>query len=368
MRWNWQLPDWPDFAFDAAPLRAAEERFLRGSGVIVGALLHVDGAEREALTIDLIAQETIDSSAIEGEILDRASVQSSLAKHLGLKADHRRASPAEAGAAELMANVWRSYAAPLTDAMLFDWHAMLMTGRRDLTVIGGWRSDPEPMQIVSGALHAPRVHYEAPPTDRVPGEMAAFIAWFNATAPGGATPMTAITRAGIAHLWFESIHPFEDGNGRIGRAIAEKALAQAIEAPSLTALAETIHRHRKDYYAQLHRASQTNRIDEWLAWFAEIALEAQQRTLTRVRFLIAKTRLLDRLRGHINERQEKALIRMLAEGPDGFRGGLSAANYRTINDAPSATTTRDLADLVRLGALRRKGELKATRYYLAIED
>lgn len=368
MRWNWKLPDWPDFAFDAAPLRAAEERFLRGSGVIVGALLHVDGAEREALTIDLIAQETIDSSAIEGEILDRASVQSSLAKHLGLKADHRRASPAEAGAAELMANVWRSYAAPLTDAMLFDWHAMLMTGRRDLTVIGGWRSDPEPMQIVSGALHALRVHYEAPPTDRVPGEMAAFIAWFNATAPGGATPMTAITRAGIAHLWFESIHPFEDGNGRIGRAIAEKALAQAIEAPSLTALAETIHRHRKDYYAQLHCASQTNRIDEWLAWFAEIALEAQQRTLTRVRFLIAKTRLLDRLRGHINERQEKALIRMLAEGPDGFRGGLSAANYRTITDAPSATTTRDLADLVRLGALRREGELKATRYYLAIED
>lgn len=368
MRWNWKLPDWPDFAFDAAPLRAAEERFLRGSGVIVGALLHVDGAEREALTIDLIAQETIDSSAIEGEILDRASVQSSLAKHLGLKADHRRASPAEAGAAELMANVWRSYAAPLTDAMLFDWHAMLMTGRRDLTVIGGWRSDPEPMQIVSGALHAPRVHYEAPPTDRVPGEMAAFIAWFNATAPGGATPMTAITRAGIAHLWFESIHPFEDGNGRIGRAIAEKALAQAIEAPSLTALAETIHRHRKDYYAQLHCASHTNRIDEWLAWFAEIALEAQQRTLTRVRFLIAKTRLLDRLRGHINERQEKALIRMLAEGPDGFRGGLSAANYRTITDAPSATTTRDLADLVRLGALRREGELKATRYYLAIED
>lgn len=123
--------------------------------------------------------------------------------------------------------------------------------------------------------------------------------------------LSAITRAGIAHIWFESIHPFEDGNGRIGRAIAEKALAQAIEQPSLTALAETIHRHRKDYYEQLHRASVTNKIDDWLAWFAGIALEAQDRTLTRVRFLIAKTRMLDRLNGSINARQEKALLRML---------------------------------------------------------
>jgi Fic family protein len=257
MRWNWQQPGWPHFSFDQASLRAEEERFLRGSGVIIGALLHVDADQKQALTIDLIAQETIDSSAIEGEVLDRASVQSSLAKHLGFKFDHRRANPAEAGAAELMADVWRTYAAPLTDTVLFDWHTMLMAGRRDMTQIGEWRTNPEPMQIVSGALHAPRVHYEAPPSDRVPTEMAAFIAWFNETAPDGPAPLPAITRAGIAHLWFECIHPFEDGNGRIGRAIAEKALAQAIEGPSLTALAETIHRHRKDYYAQLHSASLT---------------------------------------------------------------------------------------------------------------
>ena len=281
MRWSWQLHDWPHFTFDPAALRAAEERFLRGSGVVVGALMHVDDEQRQALTIDLIAQETIDSSAIEGEILDRASVQSSLAKHLGFKADHRRANPAEAGAAELMADVWRTYATPLSDTALFGWHTMLMTGRRHLMTVGTYRTDPEPMQIVSGALHAPRVHYEAPPTERVPGEMAAFVAWFNGTAPAGENPLPAITRAGIAHLWFESIHPFEDGNGRIGRAIAEKALAQSIEGPSLTALAETIHRHRKDYYSQLHRASQTNDVHEWLVWFAGSALEAQQRTLTR---------------------------------------------------------------------------------------
>jgi Fic family protein len=186
--------------------------------------------------------------------------------------------------------------------------------------------------------------------------------------PKGSRSLPAMTRAGIAHLWFESIHPFEDGNGRIGRAIAEKALAQGLEAPTLTALAETIHRRRKEYYTQLQRGSQSNQIDDWLSWFSEIVLEAQKRTLTRIRFLIAKTRLFDRLQGQINARQEKALIRMFAEGPDGFTGGLSAHNYRTITDATTATTTRDLAELVKLGALRRDGQRKSTRYYLALEQ
>ena len=127
---------------------------------------------------------------------------------------------------------------------------------------------------------------------------------------------------------------------------------------------ETINRHRKDYYAQLQRASQSNRIEDWLVWFADIVLEAQERTLARIGFLIDKTRLLDRLRGRINERQEKALIRIFAEGPDGFEGGLSARNYRTITGATAPTATRDLAELVQLHALRREGERKATRYYL----
>jgi len=223
------------------------------------------------------------------------------------------------------------------------------------------------MQIVSGALHAPKVHFEAPPSTAVPGEMAAFMRWFNSSAPNDAQPISVLARAGTAHLWFESVHPFEDGNGRLGRAIAEKALAQWLDAPAITALAETIQRNRKAYYEQLHRASLSNRIDEWLIWFAEITLAAQQRTIERVQFLIAKSRLLGRLRGQINSRQEKALIRMFAEGVDGFEGGLSAANYRTITDAPSATATRDLTDLVQLGALRKQGELKHTRYFLELQ-
>jgi len=167
-------------------------------------------------------------------------------------------------------------------------------------------------------------------------------------------------------LWFETIHPFEDGNGRLRRAIAEKALAQSLEAPTLTALATTINRHRKAYYAELQRASHSNDIDDWLAWFAAIVLEAQARTMDSIRFTIEKTRLLDRLRGQLNARQEKALIRMIEEGLDGFASGLSAQNYRTITDAASATATRDLADLVELGALARVGERRYARYHLTI--
>jgi Fic family protein len=364
MRWNWQQPDWPNFSYDASRLRSREDEFLKGAGVLVGAMTHLDADDRQNLSIELMTQEAVNSSAIEGEILDHASVQSSVAKHLGVNADHRRANAAEAGAAELMANLFRSYREPLSDKMLFHWHTLLMNGRRDLVDIGRYRTHADPMQIVSGALHAPKVHFEAPPSQAVPREMQGFIAWFNISDPNGHSPTSALARSGIAHLWFESIHPFEDGNGRLGRAIAEKALAQGLDAPAITALAEMIQRHRKDYYAQLQRASLSNRIDEWLDWFFDIALAAQQRTLERVHFLITKAKLLDRLRGRINARQEQTLLRMFAEGPDGFKGGLSAANYRTLTGAATATATRDLAELVLLGALRKDGELKHTRYYL----
>ena len=168
MRWNWQLPDWPDFRFDAERIRVSEEQFLKGSGVVIGALHHLDADERDGLTIELISQEVVDSSAIEGEILDRASVQSSLARHLGFATDSRRASAAEAGAAELMADVYRNHLESLNNQTLFAWHAMLMNGRRDIADVGRYRTHEDAMQIVSGALHAPRVHFEAPPSETVP--------------------------------------------------------------------------------------------------------------------------------------------------------------------------------------------------------
>ena len=310
-----------------------------------------------------MSQEALTSSEIEGEFLDRASVQSSIRRQLGFGSDKRRVKPAERGIAELVVDLYRSFANPLSEETLYGWHRMLVQGRGDLRDVGRYRRDLEPMQVVSGGFHAPKVHFEAPPSAQVPGEMGRFIEWFNRTAPGGVEALPALTRAGIAHLYFESIHPFEDGNGRIGRAISEKALAQSVGQPTLTALAATILIRRKEYYAALEAANQGNEITLWLKWFAGIVIEAQSRTAISIEFLIEKAKLLDRLRNQLNERQEKALLRILREGPEGFEGGLSAGNYAVISGASPATATRDLADMVDKGALLRRGEGRYTRYF-----
>jgi Fic family protein len=366
MTWNWQKPDWPHFSWDKARLAKAEQRFLLEGGVFVGTAKHLGPDDREQLTVEVMSTEALTTSEIEGEILDRASVQSSIRRQLGLAGDNRRVRPAEQGIAELMVDLYRRFAEPLSDEMLFAWHNMLVHGRRDLRDIGRYRTDEEAMQVVSGAIHAPRVHFEAPPSSAMPREMKDFLNWFNHTAPSGNEPLPHLTRAGIAHLYFVSIHPFEDGNGRIGRAIAEKALAQGLGQPALTALATTILAKRKTYYETFEAADKDNEITAWLSWFAATAIEAQRRTIARVEFLIDRTRLLDRLRGQLNDRQERALLRILREGPEGFKGGLSAGNYVSITGVSPATTTRDLADMVAKGALIRVGERRYARYHVAI--
>lgn len=294
-------------------------------------------------------------------------MQSSLRQQLGLGIDQRRVPPAERGIAEMMVDLYRNFAAPLDHETLWAWHRMLMSGQRGLDAIGGYRTHADAMQVVSGALHEPKVHFEAPPSHRMAIEMDAFVAWFNDTAPGGKRPLPALTRAGIAHLYFVCIHPFEGGNGRVGRAITEKSLAQNLGQPSLIALAYTIERMRKAYYAALERNNKGLTINDWLVYFTETVLEARGNTNRRVDFYLAKAKLYERLRGQINERQEKVIARMFREGIDGFKGGLSAENYITITKASRATATRDLQDLVSKGALTRTGERRHTRYELNIE-
>ena len=167
-------------------------------------------------------------------------------------------------------------------------------------------------------------------------------------------------------MFFESIHPFEDGNGRVGRAIIEKALAQSLQRPTLTAVAATILVRQSAYYRELEAANRKLDVTTWLSWFAATCLEAQHRATAHAEFLIDKVKFLDRLRGSINQRQEAALLRVLREGPSGFVGGLSAGNYVTITKASPATATRDLTELVELGALHRTGERRHVRYHLAI--
>ena len=363
MPWNWQHLNWPEFTWDAKKLVRAEIMFAENAGIAVGATQHLDDDSREALTIEIMSGEACDTSAIEGEMLDRESVRSSIRRQLGLKAG-RRVDPAEAGIAEMMVDLYHNLVSPLDHETLFAWHRMVMNGRRDLVDIGCYRRHDDPMQIVSGPIHRPQVHFEAPPSHRMPAEMDQFLAWFRDTMPGGAHPLPAVTRAGLAHIWIESLHPFEDGNGRIGRAIVEKALAQGLSTPVLTAVAGTLLKRRKEYYQALEASSCNLDATAWLLWFAAAVIEAQRRSFTWVEFILNKTRLLTSAQGQLNARQEKAILRMFEAGPEGFLGGLSAGNYMTITSAPSATATRDLADLVALDVLQRTGERKATRYYL----
>lgn len=367
MVWNWTLPDWPDFRYDPAALELFEQRFLLSSGELLGAVHHVGPSEREQLRIELLSEEAMQTSAIEGEILDRLSVQSSLRRHLGLNPDGYPSKPREQGVAELMVEVYSGFAEPLTHEVLFRWHRMLLSHDRRLETVGGYRQHKDAMQIVSGRLDRPRVHFEAPPSARVGPEMERFVTWFNETGPAGAAPLPALTRAALGHLYFESVHPFEDGNGRLGRALAEKSLAQNIGQPTLIALAFSIERERNAYYERLEQHQKTLDVTQWLVWFAQIVLKAQQATLDRVRFFIGKARFYDRHRDQMNGRQAKAIERMFREGPAGFKGGLSAENYLKITGTSRATATRDLQDLVEKGALSRTGERRHTRYWLALE-
>ena len=367
MVWNWQKADWPNFTYESSSLEALEARFLLGSGLLFGAFKHLNEEEKRQLTIELISNEALKTSEIEGEYLDRASLQSSIRRQFGLITDNRKIPAAEQGIAEVMVDLYRNYHSSLSHKTLFDWHKMLTNGRRDLKDIGQYRTHSEPMQVVSGALQAPKVHFEAPPSSQMRPEMDQFLQWFNDTAPAGKTPHPALTRAGIAHLYFVCIHCFEDGNGRIGRAVAEKALAQCVGQPTLIALADTIERNKKAYYNALEQANKTNKITAWLIYFSETILSAQSYSQKNVEFLIKKTKFYDRLRGQFNTRQSKVLERMFREGISGFKGGLSAENYIRITGTSRATATRDLQDLVGKQALLRTGERKYARYRIILD-
>jgi Fic family protein len=218
--------------------------------------------------------------------------------------------------------------------------------------------------VVSGYLQKPKIHFEAPPSESMHTEMEAFVTWFNETNPQtGETPCSPLLRASIAHLWFVSIHPFEDGNGRIARALVEKVLAQALEKPTLIALSQVIQDNRKAYYDELERQNKHNSIDGWLTYFSAVILEAQRFSIAQIEFVIAKAKCLEQHRNRFNARQLKAMLRIFEAGIKGFEGGLSAKNYMAITQTSASTATRDLQELVAWGVLHPTGERKATRYY-----
>ncbi len=363
-KWNWQRDDWGNFTYDSSEIEKLEREYSQQSGFSLGIARHLSSEDQNDLIIELISNEAIKTSEIEGEFLDRESLQSSIRREFGLAmAGHHSVKPAEAGIAEMMKDIFTNYNSPLTEKILCNWHEMLMSGRRNIE-IGKYRTHKEPMQVVSGRYDKPKVHFEAPPSADVPREMEKFIDWFNISAPDGKKPMTPLVRAGIAHIYFVSIHPFEDGNGRIGRGIVEKSLSQNMGQPTLIALSSTIDDRKREYYEELAAQSSGNDLTNWLIYFGKTIISAQEQTIEQVDFMITKAKFFDTHKENLNLRQLKVINRILLEGPTGFTGGFSAKNYRTITKSPTATTTRDLQDLVSKGIFLKTGQLKSTRYTL----
>jgi len=364
MPWNWQLPQWPQFHYDANTLAETERQFLMGTGNAFAYLKSLGNKECNRFIVEILCVEGLESARIEGETLDRESLQSSIKQHFGLaKKEHLRADK-ESGMAELLLSVYETFQKPLTREMLFAWHAMLFNDSSHIFGVGKYRVHTEPMQIVSNRYGSPVVFFEAPPSDKVVAEMEAFIDWFNKPCPAS----SILERAAIAHLYFESIHPFEDGNGRIGRILVEKVLSQGVGRPVLIAISKVLEDKKKAYYSELEKCNRTLHAQDWVDYFAQAILQAQKESVNLLYFLIKKSKMLIALSGQINPRQEKALLRMFAEGPAGFRGGLSAENYISITGASRATATRDLIDLVHKKALLKTGELRHTRYWLNLEQ
>jgi len=363
MKYNWQQNDWPNFTYDLSEIEDVLFRIVERMGRVDGLIEGLpDNMQTEAL-IDIMVSEAIKTSEIEGEYLSRKDVMSSIRNNLGFNTTPEQIKSKKAtGAAELMLAVRDSYLSALDEDTLFSWHKVLMQGSFRVK-LGAWRDHEEPMQVVSGLIGKEVVHYEAPPSNIVPNEMRRFIQWFNESAPGGRHEIKQpAARSAIAHFYFETIHPFEDGNGRIGRAISEKALAQGIGRPVLLSLSRTIEANKNAYYDALKVAQRSNQITDWIKYFTQVVLDAQIDAEKLIEFTLKKVRFFDRYREQLNDRQIKVLTRMLESGLDGFQGGMSAKKYMIITKASKATATRDLQDLAQKGALSLIGGGRSTRY------
>ena len=387
----WQHRAWPQLTFDAAALATALDLARLEQGRLLGLLGAIGLEQANAVQRELWVQEALATAAIEGEQLNLESLRSSVAHRLHL-ADAPGADRSVEGLVQVMQDALANHSAALDLDRLCRWQSALFPGGTSgitRIAVGRVRDHADAMQIVSGALGREVVHYEAPPSAQVAGEMDGFLAWFASTRPTSAATtvpvVNGIARAALVHLWFESIHPFEDGNGRLGRALADMALAQDMHAhdpqasPALVrvyGLAHQMLKTRAAYYGALNHAQRLRGIapedstidaTPWVLWFVQAFTRACTASQAVVRDATDKAQF--RLRAaqcQTNERQRKVLERLLEAGHagsgGGFLGGMTSDKYAKITATSKATATRDLADLLAHGLLRVEGVGKATRY------
>lgn len=367
MNYNWQQADWPNFQYSTEGVEASLYEFSERAGKIKGILEGLPEETKTETIVQTLVAEAIKTSEIEGEYLSRKDVMSSIKNNLGIPTEAVSRDKTAEGISELMIHAQKTFKEDLEKESLFNWHKMLMKGNARIKA-GQWRTHQEPMQVVSGAMGKEKIHYEAPPSKIVAEEMNSFILWFNQTGRKGEKEIKKpIIRAAIAHLYFETIHPFEDGNGRIGRAVSEKALSQYMGSPILLSLSKAMESNKKEYYAALQLAQRSNEITPWINYFVKTIITAQVEAESLIDFTLKKTRFFDQYRSELNERQEKAMKRMLEAGPKGFEGGMNARKYVSICKTSKATATRDLQNLFNKNIFIKKGDGRSTSYFLNLE-
>jgi Fic family protein len=351
-----ELRDWPRFTWDSKVLAPLLSEVRLRQGLLVGKMRGYGLASRWTATLKVLTQETIKSSAIEGVVLDPENVRSSLARRLGLEVGGLTAHKDRYvdGVVEMMLDATQKFSKPLTTERLFDWHAHLFPGVRtthDKFRVGAWRNDSQgPMQVVSGPVGRHKVHFEAPAADRVESEIGKFLAWFD-----GDEQEDPLLKAAIAHLWFVTIHPFEDGNGRIGRAIAEMCLARSDgSAQRFYSMSSQILEERRGYYEVLEK-TQTGSLDitGWLTWFLgclDRAIEQSNQITSSAleKELFWKT--LKQRKVSLNDRQTKVLNKLFS----GFEGKLTRDKWMKITEASSRTALRDIEELIAIGVIEQE--------------
>ena len=351
----WQASEWPDWRYDLTVLAQPMADVSRAQGVLMGRLADVGMALRDQASLSALTEDVIKTSEIEGEQLNVESVRSSIARRLGV--DIGALAPVDRhieGVVDMVLDATSRSSDALTRDRLFGWHAALFpTGHSGLVRIkvGSWRDDATgPMQVVSGPPGRQRVHFEAPPADRLPSETDRFIDWANS-----ASNEPPLIKAALAHLWFVTLHPFDDGNGRIARAIGDLFLARADGSPQrFYSLSAQIQRDRKAYYDILERTQKRSLdVTEWLAWFVDTLHRAVDHSHLTLDTVLARTRLWQRWTAPgsapLNERQVKLLHRLL----DGFEGKLTSSKWAAIAKCSPDTALRDITELLARGVLRK---------------
>jgi len=373
--WIWQQPDWPNFTWQSERLTPLLRECVQAQGRLMGMASSVDRSLSAQNELDALLQNIVTSSAIEGEQLNVDSVRSSLARRLGLEVvDGDKVSQRSEGLAQLMLDATQRFAQPLTLPRLLEWHTWLFPDQ-DMNVaarsihIGELRGD-EPMQVVSGRLDKPTIHYEAPPRLGLEQQLDTFLAWFaTSQKQDGLDPLL---RAGIAHFWFITLHPFDDGNGRLTRTLTDLALAQGeAQAIRFYAMSASILDDRSSYYRVLETSQKSSMdITEWLQWFLQTLLRSLQQAMTRIEAVLGKARFWQANRdAKLSAEQIKVLNRMLDGGQRGFADGISAAQYQAVAKVSKATATRHLAELLEKGCLQRlPGGGRSTRYQVSYPD